>query len=672
MSPCIFSKTPALAIVFCLLMIPVETRAQEATPSATTDSLRADVRYLASDELRGRSVTDESIHVAARYIAGRMESVGLDTDILNGTPYQSVDTPVGSRVGNQQDNYCRVRLGDESIEAVLEDGFGPLAVGMDSGKASGPLLFVGYGITSQRHDFDDYRGFDATGAVVIILRKEPGASDPDSPFDGVKNTRHAFFATKVVNAIRHGASAVLIVNDPRSTREAVQIVRNKIDQEVRRKKQLEELLEKLPPEAKNNRAATAEKIAGAERLMKSTEVFLKTTGRGVLSVSGAGPKSDDTATVPVASIARDVADRLLMASGTSLEEVEKQINESFRPASRFITGATADVSVDLTPAIATSNNVIGILPGKGALGSQAIVVGAHYDHVGMGGFASLAPGTIAVHNGADDNASGTATMLASAESLTTRLARSESHRTVIFIAFTGEERGLVGSARYVKAPVKPLAQTAAMINLDMVGRLRDNELTIYGTGSATGLDALVEEANRDFGFNLFKVASGYGPSDHQSFYREGVPVLFFFTGLHNDYHRPSDDFDKIDFGNLTRVTDMVSQVAFRLATRNERPQYAQTENQVQIRRQMTAYLGIRLSGRVRGAQVVAVTEGGPASKAGLQTGDIIERIGRKEIRSTSDVLNWVRDHSPGDSFEIRVVRNSILTTLRGKLEKRPE
>ena len=298
MSPCIFSKTPALAIVFCLLMIPVETRAQEATPSATTDSLRADVRYLASDELRGRSVTDESIHVAARYIAGRMESVGLDTDILNGTPYQSVDTPVGSRVGNQQDNYCRVRLGDESIEAVLEDGFGPLAVGMDSGKASGPLLFVGYGITSQRHDFDDYRGFDATGAVVIILRKEPGASDPDSPFDGVKNTRHAFFATKVVNAIRHGASAVLIVNDPRSTREAVQIVRNKIDQEVRRKKQLEELLEKLPPEAKNNRAATAEKIAGAERLMKSTEVFLKTTGRGVLSVSGAGPKSDDTATVP--------------------------------------------------------------------------------------------------------------------------------------------------------------------------------------------------------------------------------------------------------------------------------------------------------------------------------------------------------------------------------------
>jgi hypothetical protein len=248
----------------------------------------------------------------------------------------------------------------------------------------------------------------------------------------------------------------------------------------------------------------------------------------------------------------------------------------------------------------------------------------------------------------------------------------ESHRTVLMIAFTGEERGLVGSRCYVDQPVFPIERTAAMINLDMVGRLSDNELTVYGTGSGLEFGSLVRAANTEFAFDLFPIASGYGPSDHQSFYRAGVPVLFFFTGLHDDYHRPSDDFDKIDFGNLTRVTDMVSEVAFRLAVMPERPTYAETETRVQIRRQMTAHLGIRISQRNGGVTVTEVTVGGPASQAGLRPGDRIRRVGGQRVRRNGDLLSWLRARSAGDEFELRVVREHRLMTLRGKLGKRPD
>ena len=159
-----------------------------------------------------------------------------------------------------------------------------------------------------------------------------------------------------------------------------------------------------------------------------------------------------------------------------------------------------------------------------------------------------------------------------------------------------------------------------MVNLDMVGRLRDNELTVYGIGSSAEFDALVEKTNAEQAepFRLFKVITGYGPSDHQSFYEEGIPVLFFFTGLHNDYHRPSDDFDKIDFGGLTRITDIVSDVAFELAIRRERPEYAKTDNRVQIRRQLTAYLGVSLTDREDHVTISNVAAGGPAEQGGIK------------------------------------------------------
>ncbi len=253
-----------------------------------------------------------------------------------------------------------------------------------------------------------------------------------------------------------------------------------------------------------------------------------------------------------------------------------------------------------------------------------------------------------------------------------RLKEVTSHRRVVFVGFTGEERGLLGSLHYVRNPRFPIDSTVAMINLDMVGRLRDNELTVYGTGTAPSFDELVERANRETKFDLFKVPSGYGPSDHQSFCEVGVPVLFFFTGLHNDYHRPSDDFEKIEFGGMTRITDITSNSVFELATRGERPTYAVTGKSVQIRRQMTAFLGVTLSVRDDHVVITGLIPGGPAEVGGVQINDRLVSMADRPIAQTSDVLSLLRDRSPGEEVTIEVVRDGQQASIKTRLAARPE
>ena len=202
---------------------------------------------------------------------------------------------------------------------------------------------------------------------------------------------------------------------------------------------------------------------------------------------------------------------LKAVSKKSLADLESAIDENETPQSFALTNVAASIEVELTPSRANGKNVIGILPGRGPLAEETIVIGAHYDHVGMGGAGSLAPGTIAVHNGADDNASGTTAMIETARALTKRLADKESRRRIVFMAFTGEERGLLGSRYYVEHPLFPIDETVAMLNLDMVGRLNENELTVYGTGTAENFDDLIETTNDmpGFGFKLAKICLLY-------------------------------------------------------------------------------------------------------------------------------------------------------------------
>jgi hypothetical protein len=322
-------------------------------------------------------------------------------------------------------------------------------------------------------------------------------------------------------------------------------------------------------------------------------------------------------------------------------------------------------------------NVIGILPGRDpVLRNQTVVLGAHYDHLGLGGFGSLDPdSTGLVHNGADDNASGIAALI----QVAARLAASPPARTVVFIAFSGEELGLLGSAYYVKQPIYPLTQTLAMVNLDMVGRLRNGRLIVFGARSAKEFPALLDSLNWYAGFDLKAQGDGYGPSDHSSFYAAKRPVLHVFTDLHEDYHRTTDDWQKVNYDGLKRVADFTLGLVTALADRTRPLTFVDlpTVAPQALRPGLGppgygAYLGTvpDMTGAPGGVRLVGVRAGSPAEKAGLRGDDIITRIGSKETPDLQAMTDALRSHKPGDTVEILVRRGPAVTTLRATLGER--
>jgi hypothetical protein len=323
-------------------------------------------------------------------------------------------------------------------------------------------------------------------------------------------------------------------------------------------------------------------------------------------------------------------------------------------------------------------NVIGILPGKDpVLRNQTVVLGAHYDHLGLGGFGSLDPdSTGLVHNGADDNASGVAGLI----QVAARLAASPPARTVVFIAFSGEELGLLGSAHYVKEPIYPLAGTLAMVNLDMVGRLRNGRLIVYGARSAKEFPALLDSLNWYAGFDLHAQGDGYGPSDQSSFYAAKRPVLHLFTDLHEDYHRTTDDWQKVNLDGLKRVADFTLGLVTALANRARPLTFfdlpaalpAQTAAPNPASPGYGAYLGTvpDMTGTPGGVRLVGVRAGSPAEKAGLRGDDIITRIGTTDTPDLQAMTDALRSHRPGDTIDIIVRRGASVTTLRARLGTR--
>ena len=320
-------------------------------------------------------------------------------------------------------------------------------------------------------------------------------------------------------------------------------------------------------------------------------------------------------------------------------------------------------------------NVIGILPGRDpVLRKQTIILGAHYDHLGLGGFGSLDPDSNGlVHNGADDNASGAAALI----QVAARLAASPPARTVVFIAFSGEERGLLGSAYYVKQPIYPLASTLAMVNLDMVGRLRNGRLIVYGVRTAKEFPALLDSLNWYAGFDLKAQGDGYGPSDHSSFYGAKRPVLHLFTDLHEDYHRTTDDWQKVNYDGLKRVADFSLGLVTALANRKKPLTFlelpATTVSQTAAPTSGTpgygAYLGTvpDMTGALGGVRLVGVRAGSPAERAGLRGDDIITRIGGRETPDLQAMTDALRSHKPGEVVEIMVRRGTTVTTLQATL-----
>ncbi|HSM14779.1 MAG TPA: M20/M25/M40 family metallo-hydrolase [Thermoanaerobaculia bacterium] len=355
------------------------------------------------------------------------------------------------------------------------------------------------------------------------------------------------------------------------------------------------------------------------------------------------PDEGGDAGIPAMAITRALADRLIES------------------------GASARMAVELAVEKATTFNVAGRLEpaGEVAADGEAIVVGAHYDHLGHGGGGSMAPDSTEIHNGADDNASGTVAMLEIARRLAER--RGELRRPVVFVAFSGEERGLLGSSWLVNNPPPGLEpeRVAAMLNLDMVGRLRDDTVTVFGSDSAEEWAEILDPACEASGLTCKTSGDGYGPSDQTSFYAAGVPVLHFFTGTHDQYHRPSDDADLLYAVGGAAVAGLTADVALRLDQRATPPTLKQSESGPPPSgdtRGLGASLGTipdfaGLPEGQTGMPVAGTRPGGPADAAGIRRGDVIVELGGQEIRDIHDLMFVLRKATPGERVVVVVVRD---------------
>ena len=401
---------------------------------------------------------------------------------------------------------------------------------------------------------------------------------------------------------------------------------------------------------------------------------------GVLMVSGVGLDPQDnfdplstegySVDIPVLKIKREVADVILSSSKNTIAVLEKKLNDTRKPFS-FLTKSMVDGKSEIVRELANTRNVVMLLPGEDPkLKDEYIILGAHFDHLGMGGpgSGSRALDTIGIHHGADDNASGVAMMLELAE----KFAKTKgSHkRSILCIAFTGEEEGLLGSKHFTDDPVINLSKVNAMINLDMVGRLNEtNNLQISGVGTAAGLKNLVYAKTDTSVIKLTLSNEGYGPSDHSSFYGKNIPVLFYFTGAHMDYHTPTDTWEKINYKGMVEISDLIFSMSKELASSDIRLQFKEAgpkAQAVQYGRGKGVTLGIMpdFAGVVKnGLRADFVTPGKPAALGGMQKGDIITFINGKPVNNIQDYMFRMSQLKHGETISVEVLRNDKKVVL---------
>jgi Zn-dependent M28 family amino/carboxypeptidase len=384
----------------------------------------------------------------------------------------------------------------------------------------------------------------------------------------------------------------------------------------------------------------------------------------------------ENAGVVIVQAKNETANSWFAAAGKSLAEIQNQINSSSASASfEFPEKLQASLAVNIEKTRATVNNVLAYLPGKT---DEYIIIGAHYDHLGYGNVDSLAPSQIGqIHPGADDNASGTAGVLELARLLASR--KGQLQRGILFADFAGEELGLLGSAEWVKEPTRPIDKAVAMINMDMIGRIKDEKVFIGGTGTGATFKTLLDEEKGKFPFHVEYSASGYAASDHTSFVGKKIPVLFFFSGLHSDYHKPSDTWDKINAPDAAKLLDFIDDVALKIDSASDRVAFV-TVKEEQPGGQAASgggsgygpYFGSipDFGQEENGVKFSDVRPGSPAAKAGFKAGDVLVQFGDKPIHNLYDFTDALRRSKVGDVVDVRVMRDGKPVTASVKLEQR--
>ena len=459
----------------------------------------AHIRFLADDALGGRGTGSQGFDRAGDYVAEQLRAVGCQPGGEDGTFFQSFPTYEANQLDTGAASF---EIEDVEREWRIGTDWTPLPF-TQPGPIDGPVAFAGYGIRAREFGYDDYEDFDADGKVLLILRHEPQARDRRADFGGAKPSVHAYFAAKARRAARHGALALLIVDPPGDAQE---------------------------------------------------------DGAALYPFSPA--LSTQPYDLPMAHISRELAETLLNRGGQPpLAELEQRITHTLRPASADLDGVRVHVEQGVTTGPLMSRNVIGILPGDGST-EEAIVIGAHYDHIGRL-VTRDSQGALVTHNGADDNASGTAGVLELARVMA---GGPPLRRNVVFITFGAEEIGLVGSTYYAEHPTVPLHYIRAMLNFDMIGHLYGRRLALTYQPSDKAMRHLLREAGSNAGVRYRRSYMFAGASDHAPFAKEGIATVFACTGLHPQYHQPSDDWELIDADGAVHVMRMMHALAVELAT----------------------------------------------------------------------------------------------------------
>jgi hypothetical protein len=629
-----------LVILTISAAVALAQQPRRAVEMLSTVRLREHISYLASEKLAGRRTGTKGANLAAEYIArqfaryGLRRSNGYDTA---GMSRLEADSP--RRYLQEFPYVAGVELGTKNqLKFLRESAFQiqsltlgtewmPLGIST-SQHVNGRMVFAGFGITAAELNHNDYAGLNATDGIALVLAGTPDGDNTHGKFARYEDTRW-----KAIAARNAGAKALVVI-----ARES---------------------------NFKDDRLAR-------------------------LRYDNAGD-----AGIPVLVISRQSVDRLL---GTPTLPTLVELASSGKHAGTPLINGSFAIAIDVIRREVPAANVVGILPGSDPkLKNEAIVIGAHYDHLGRGGEGSLAARAGDVHHGADDNASGVAGMLELARIFSAQPVAPK--RTIVFIAFSGEEEGLLGSNYYVNHPVMPLAQTVAMINMDMIGRLKDRNLIIGGVGTAPEWRPLVDSANleptsfviartADFSaaravlgsydpnsgnanptpqFKLTLNEDGYGPSDHSSFYSKQIPVLFFWTGTHEDYHKPSDTADKINYDGEARILSMVATIVRNLDNNERRPTYTVAKSESSGRSMgFRVYLGTipNYADSNEGLLLDGVRDDSPAANAGLKAGDRIVKLAGRAVKNVYDYTYALGEMKAGQEYEVEVVRGSERHSLK--------
>ena len=651
------TKTNA-AISFLSLALAALFSVSALAQQPSAERLRTHVTYLASDKLEGRRTGTTGAMEAMVYIGKEFSRLKLKPV----TPFGSGNAPspgylqlfpyvsgieLGKRnelmfsfTPNLNSKPVRRTSANQTGLRVGEDWM-PLGISNNGRVENASAVLVGYGLTVSELKYDDYAGANAAGRIAIAFAGTPDGDNPHGQFANYDNVRW-----KAVAARNAGAKALIVI---------------------------------------------------------ASESNFKDDRLARLRYDNSG----GDAGLPVVAVSRKAAESLLSADSSLLVEVEKRLKAKNASSDEQtpklpVNTILITLEIDLAHRKDGGANVIGILEGTDpTLKSEAIVIGAHYDHLGLGGAGSLAVKEGEIHHGADDNASGVAGVL----ELARIFAAQPLRRSLVFMAFSGEEEGLLGSNYYVNHPFVPLANTIAMINMDMIGRMKNKTLTIGGIGTAEEWRLLVENANLLQGitvtsnagsqnssaagagvpivvaangqavvtsdpakqFNLTLNSDGYGPSDHSSFYLKQIPVLFFWTGTHEDYHKPSDTADKINYEDEARILGVIARIVRDVDSSEKRPTYTVAKTEATGRSTgFRVYLGTipNYGDSNEGLLLDGVRDDSPAAKAGLKAGDRIVKLAGRDVRNVYDYTHALGEMTAGQEYEVEIVRGGERLTIR--------